>query len=174
MSNVLGNLFEEIANAIREKTGGTDTMKPAEFPAEIASIPVGGGGGEWISATGSFKPTSNTYVLNHNLGVAPDIFFIYYFASNALTGTTSLLMCGMALSQKLIGDAVSSGAGYSYVFNPNTKIPMIFGITQGLESLASGAFGGIGGATPTQITLGSSIANLITGGEYKWTAHAMK
>lgn len=42
MSNVLGNLFGEIADAIREKTGGTGTMKPAEFPAEIASIVTGG------------------------------------------------------------------------------------------------------------------------------------
>jgi hypothetical protein len=41
MSNVLGNLFGEIADAIRGKSGGTDTMKPAEFPAEIASIVTG-------------------------------------------------------------------------------------------------------------------------------------
>lgn len=43
MSNVLGNLFGEIANAIRAKTGGTGTMKPAEFPTQIAAIPTGGG-----------------------------------------------------------------------------------------------------------------------------------
>lgn len=43
MSNVLGTLFQEIANAIRAKTGGTGTMKPAEFPTQIANIPVGGG-----------------------------------------------------------------------------------------------------------------------------------
>ena len=45
MANVLGALFGDIANAIREKTGGTATMKPAEFPAEIAAIETGGGGG---------------------------------------------------------------------------------------------------------------------------------
>lgn len=41
--NVLGVLFQDIANAIRAKTGGTDTMKPNEFPTQIANIPAGGG-----------------------------------------------------------------------------------------------------------------------------------
>lgn len=44
MANVLGELFGSIASAIREKTGETDTMKPAEFPAKIAAIETGGGG----------------------------------------------------------------------------------------------------------------------------------
>jgi hypothetical protein len=43
--NVLGVLFADIANAIREKTGDTATMKPNEFPAKISAIEVGGGGG---------------------------------------------------------------------------------------------------------------------------------
>lgn len=38
MGNVLGNLFGDIATAIREKTGDTDTMKPAEFPEKIREI----------------------------------------------------------------------------------------------------------------------------------------
>lgn len=42
--NVLGILFQDIADAIRAKTGGTDTMKPVEFPTQIAAIPTGGGG----------------------------------------------------------------------------------------------------------------------------------
>lgn len=48
MANVLGTLFQDIANAIRAKTGGTGTMKPAEFPAEIASIVTGGSGGDAV------------------------------------------------------------------------------------------------------------------------------
>lgn len=43
--NVLGTLFQDIADAIREKTGNTATMKPAEFPDKIAAIETGGGGG---------------------------------------------------------------------------------------------------------------------------------
>jgi hypothetical protein len=38
MANVLGKLFGDIADAIREKTGDTATMKPAEFPAKISGI----------------------------------------------------------------------------------------------------------------------------------------
>ena len=44
MSNVLGELFGDIANAIRSKTGGTDTIKPIDFPNEIANIQQGSGG----------------------------------------------------------------------------------------------------------------------------------
>lgn len=43
--NVLGSLFQDIADAIRSKTGGTDKMAPNDFPDEILSITVGGGGG---------------------------------------------------------------------------------------------------------------------------------
>ena len=35
----------DIADAIREKTGKTDTMTPLEMPGEIAAIQTGGGGG---------------------------------------------------------------------------------------------------------------------------------
>lgn len=46
MANVLGELFQDIADAIRGKTGDTATMKPAEFPDKIAAIETGGGGAE--------------------------------------------------------------------------------------------------------------------------------
>lgn len=45
MANVLGELFSGIANAIREKTGETGTMKPNEFPAKISAIEAGGSQG---------------------------------------------------------------------------------------------------------------------------------
>jgi hypothetical protein len=38
MANVLDQLFSDIATAIRDKTGNTSTMKPADFPAQIRSI----------------------------------------------------------------------------------------------------------------------------------------
>ena len=43
MANALGQLFGGIADAIREKSGETGTMKPAEFPEKIRSIETGGG-----------------------------------------------------------------------------------------------------------------------------------
>lgn len=39
----------DIADAIREKTGKTDTMTPLEMPGEIAAIQGGGGGGASVS-----------------------------------------------------------------------------------------------------------------------------
>lgn len=46
MANVLGELFTDIASAIREKTGESSDvkMKPAEFADKILSIEGGGGG----------------------------------------------------------------------------------------------------------------------------------
>lgn len=44
MSNVLGELFQDIANAIRTKTGSSGTMKPSEFPERILQIITGDGG----------------------------------------------------------------------------------------------------------------------------------
>lgn len=41
MANVLGALFGDIAEAIREKTGDTEKMKPAEFPEKISGISTG-------------------------------------------------------------------------------------------------------------------------------------
>lgn len=42
MSNILSALFQDIADAIRSKTGETSTMKPAEFPEKITAINSGG------------------------------------------------------------------------------------------------------------------------------------
>lgn len=44
MANVLGELFQDIADAIRSKTGSTDTLKPNQFPEAIEGITAGGGG----------------------------------------------------------------------------------------------------------------------------------
>lgn len=50
--NVLGSLFQSIADAIRNKTGDTGKIVPADFPNEINSIVVGtsGGGSDLIAA----------------------------------------------------------------------------------------------------------------------------
>lgn len=43
--STLTDAFSDIADAIRAKTGKSDTMTPAEMPTEIASISGGGGDG---------------------------------------------------------------------------------------------------------------------------------
>lgn len=47
-TNALTELFDNIADAIRTKTGGSATMKPSEFPENIFGIE--GGGGEDLTA----------------------------------------------------------------------------------------------------------------------------
>ena len=48
MANALGELFSNIATAIREKTGNTEKMKPIEFPTAIEGIKVVGADTEEI------------------------------------------------------------------------------------------------------------------------------
>ena len=79
MANVLGTLFGEIANAIREKSGESGTMKPAEFPDKIAQIVTGGGSGElkYKNGTVSASNMSDITTISHGLGVVPDMIAIY-------------------------------------------------------------------------------------------------
>lgn len=63
MANVLGNLFKDIADAIRSKNGETGTMKPAEFPEKIAAIQTGGGGGSGDVRYVTFLSHDGTVIL---------------------------------------------------------------------------------------------------------------
>jgi hypothetical protein len=62
MANVLAELFQNTADAIREKTGDTGTMKPAEFPDKIRGITTGGGVGNLVTLiateNGTYYPTA--------------------------------------------------------------------------------------------------------------------
>lgn len=72
MANVLAELFQNTANAIREKTGEEGSMKPAEFPEKIRSIQTGGTGGTGnaeadvrpltVTENGTYYPTENTEI----------------------------------------------------------------------------------------------------------------
>lgn len=59
--------LDDIADAIRAKTGGSAGMTPLQMPAQIASIPSGGGGANILSGN---MPSTNQ-------GVEGDIFFQY-------------------------------------------------------------------------------------------------
>lgn len=170
MSNVLGNLFGEIADAIREKTGGTGTMKPAEFPAQIANIPVGGGGGsgELKFATSIFQGTGKAQTVNHTLGSIPDILII---TSGAL-GTTGMIIACVAFSSAMLA---ALGGGYIITMRfATTSGPM--GITSniGME-LSQGnnmyeQFGGVRAVTADAFTIGSSEYGMKSGENHNWIA----
>ena len=75
--SVLGNLFSDIATAIRSKTGEDGTMKPAQFPAKIAALVVAGGESGLKITTGEFTPQTSGNTVEHNLGVIPDAIVIF-------------------------------------------------------------------------------------------------
>ena len=62
MANVLAELFQNVAGAIREKTGDTGTMKPAEFPDKIRAIEGGGGNAVLVplsvTKNGVYRPST--------------------------------------------------------------------------------------------------------------------
>lgn len=82
--NVLGVLFQDIADAIRSKTGGTDTMVPNDFPDEILSIVAGGSvegeDGVAVRASTGWIHTGQTGIyrqsIRHGLGVIPDLVLV--------------------------------------------------------------------------------------------------
>lgn len=86
MANVLGTLFTDIANAIRNKTGTTAKMSPNDFPIHINSIVAGSGGtsgGEWKFASGTVTSTGSAMTIRHELGAVPDIIFVRMGKSQA-------------------------------------------------------------------------------------------
>lgn len=65
MANALGTLFGDIANAIREKSGETGTMKPAQFPEMISGIKISSGGGDGTFPSQTFwvqNPEPTPYI----------------------------------------------------------------------------------------------------------------
>lgn len=55
MVNALQTLFQDIADAIRTKTGDTAIMKPSEFPDRIAEIALGGNESDFDALDASLK-----------------------------------------------------------------------------------------------------------------------
>lgn len=94
MVNALGELFNEIASAIIEKTGEEGKMKPAEFAERIRSIVVSsggdsnggsGGGDDSGSSVSTLKIKMGTFSVDangspaevaHGLGQMPDFVFV--------------------------------------------------------------------------------------------------
>lgn len=297
MANVLGTLFQDIADAIRTKTGGTGTMAPADFPGEILSITGGaeetlttilpetelngfalneelgaymyaengvpftpavgekyvvkwdgesypctvqdaslafgagavgignltsiGGtgndepfaigwtgtgtlaliafdtqpthtvglfqeapaGGEWIFAGGNFTPTAVTHTVEHNLGVVPDIIFVYVQGSGTPSGAGSTVMSAIAVSERVFGKAAVMNDsdrlyGASTYYHVNNNNIMSLGTTAGLEGFTSSDSMGeihiIQDVTETSFLLGGNNVRLSTNFGYSWGAFALK
>lgn len=104
MANALGTLFGDIATAIREKTGDTATMKPAEFPEKIAAIAGGGGGSlpsgvywEQVSPFAPYSYANYYFTYNEELFVnvktssSSDSYVIYRYDGDKYTAVSNTL-----------------------------------------------------------------------------------
>ena len=103
MANVLGELFAEIANAIRGKTGEDGTMRPIDFPARISNISTRDVSGMSLKfVKDDFKPTSTEYVIEHNLGVIPDIFIVTEYTHSTEQKTGNMLKSAVGYGTKMM------------------------------------------------------------------------
>ena len=81
---VLDSTLTDIADAIRSKTGGSATMTPSQMPAQIASIPSGGGLGIplTVSQAGALTRSNDSFTFT----TPPEATRIEFRASDNLLG----------------------------------------------------------------------------------------
>ena len=139
-------------------------------------------GGEWIFAGGDLNPTAVTHTVEHNLGVVPDVVYVYVQGMGNPSGSTTQLMSAILISEKVFGNAtvtndseISFGAGTFYNAAYNNVVS--FGTFSGLENCVSsnsGELRGVYDVTETTFTVGGSNQQLSTDFGYHWCAFAKK
>lgn len=140
-------------------------------------------GGEWIFAGGNFTPTAATHTVEHNLGVVPDIIFVYVQGSGTPSGAGSTVMSAIAVSERVFGKAAVMNDsdryyGASTYYHVNNNNIMSLGTTIGLEGFTSSNSMGeihiIQDVTETSFLLGGNNVRLSTNFGYSWGAFALK
>lgn len=176
MANELRTLFQDIADAIKDKTGSTDTMKPAEFPAKIAAIPVGSGGatstmiGKSGSIDGSTLSDRTNVTITHNCGKVPD-FIIVYVNKAPVSGE---MYMAYGFTQKIASRVPSNmNAGVAIKAFSGGASP--YPTTQGFEnenvsSMFGSGYGHIRAVNETTFTIGG-VNNPLSAAEYMWVAY---
>ena len=124
MGNVLGNLFGDIATAIREKTGDTASMKPAEFPAKISAIETGGSGGGGSLTPGVYLSTldiTKGYQYVHQMFVLNGVRYATTWSGTTATNSAG---CGKIIKYNngVWETVLDSGSTTSNLFNSTSSI----------------------------------------------------
>ena len=167
MANVLGELFGDIANAIREKTGDTATMKPAEFPSAISSIEVGGGGGTFVGKVGSFTGSGGQSTITHDLGVVP--LLVYCFPTfGGVPKQDGVMFCAVGFSAeaaKILG--ITNDYGYTLGWNGYVNDSSQSTQDDPIETTSNLP---ICKATDTTVCIGNSSYKPVSGTKYTWYA----
>ena len=121
-----------IANAIREKTGGTELLTLDQMPAEIAGIETGGG--DIVHGTFSISSETTEFTLEHGLSAKPSGFIIIAPAVSAGFGLKALVYAASDTTSNreryayTTSSAPSSSEDYSYGFRSNNHLKDV-GIT---------------------------------------------
>lgn len=110
MAQVLVNeaSLQDIASAIREKTGGTETFLPSAMGAAIRAI----GGGESKSATGTVAGSNSATFTVSGLSFKPKNVLVL---SNNAKSNHIVMACKIANTTGITVDLSSSGTASSYV-----------------------------------------------------------
>lgn len=168
--SALSDLFQNIADAIRSKTGETGTMKPSEFPDKISAIEVGSSSGESKSLTyktGSITPSSTTTTVIHDMGVIPDIIVVWLDDTTTIVNTV-IHMVGY--SSNMLN---ALGGGYicssTFVVSGGT---LSMSTDHGFETTSTNAdkYGNIRNVTTESFYIGGSSVVLSSGKSYSWIA----
>ena len=168
MANTLGKLFQDIATAIRSKTGEAGTMKPAEFPAKIAQIMVGTGGGSdknVVYKTGSIYEPTATMTIDHGVGFVPDMIGLFCLGESK---ATAVIQWSINFSNAIINACDGDAPGKTATMT-NGVYKMGIGQVRGFETTTV-PMAGVYSVTDTSFTVGGTLATLDVDCFYAWFA----
>lgn len=175
-TNVLVDLFRDIASAIKQKTGDNTSMKPSDFPQRILGINVSGGesGGDsgevsYSYFSESFQASTQTQTVTHICNKVPDILLVY------LEGVPSnnTIFFALGFSQAML-DKLGGGYKNRVTFVRNDGGSMEATSNIGVDKTQSAQFyidyGGIRDVSDTQMTLGGTTYGLQVDKHYSYIA----
>lgn len=172
--SALSDLFQDIADAIRIKTGDTAAMAPASFPDNILAIETGGSAGEGsaspvVIAQGSFSGVAGTTTITHNLGVVPDFAMIWWAGLGSIPTDIKALLMAYNFSEAFYDAHEGIFGGYQ-VYNPSNGAYVGMSnskpITDSEDTTHSSCY--FSSATATTMKVGSSSYNMDSTKTYQW------
>lgn len=172
----LTSLFGDIADAIRSKTGSSNSIVADDFPTEISNIETGGGGdlptgikGIWY---GSYTPSSNIasttgFTVTHNMGYTPTVVYCWCDTYIPVESTQSILAIvnNSKATTMFINGGITNQYGYVSFNNTTT--------TSG-GTLAASSYVGTQTTTTSQIKGNSSARYFRAGVKYNILLIAME
>lgn len=105
----LVNLFTNIANAIRQKDGTTDSIVASDFPSKIAAIPTGGGELKTGTVTGNGTRTLSIQIEDN----ADDVIMFDIYKTSGASASAVFSVHFDANNQSAIVSNSSSAATYN-------------------------------------------------------------